>query len=109
MDQHKFKYIFTHRLNFFFGLLIFIFLILLIKIFYLQIIKFENYSTLAKNNSLKILPIPPIRGQILDVNGKVLAENKLVYTLEINPKDRPNLNKIKERLTSIVKDRKSVV
>jgi len=103
MDQHKFKYIFTHRLNFFFALLIFIFLILLIKIFYLQIIKFENYSTLAKNNSLKILPIPPIRGQILDVNGKVLAENKLVYTLEINPKDRPNLNKIKERLTSIVK------
>ena len=103
MDQHKFKYIFTHRLNFFFALLIFIFLILLIKIFYLQIIKFENYSTLAKNNSLKILPIPPIRGQILDVNGKILAENKLVYTLEINPKDRPNLNKIKERLTSIVK------
>jgi len=102
IDQHKFKYIFTHRLNFLFGAIIFIFLILLIKIFYLQIIKFENYSSLAKNNSLKILPIPPIRGQILDVNGEVLAENKLVYTLEINPKDRPNLNKIKQKLTNIV-------
>ena len=102
MDQHKFKYIFTHRLNFLFGAIIFIFLILLIKIFYLQIIKFENYSSLAKNNSLKILPIPPIRGQILDVNGEILAENKLVYTLEINPKNRPNLNKIKQKLTNIV-------
>ena len=102
MDQHKFKYIFTHRLNFLFGAIIFIFFILLIKIFYLQIIKFEDYSTLAKNNSLKVLPIPPIRGQILDIHGEVLAENKLVYTLEINPKDRPNLNKIKQKLTNIV-------
>ena len=102
MDQHKFKHIFTHRLNFLFGAIIFIFLILLIKIFYLQIIKFESYSSLAKNNSLKIVPIAPIRGQILDVNGEVLAENKLVYTLEINPKDKPDLNKIKQKLINIV-------
>jgi len=103
IDQHKFKYIFTHRLNYLFGLLIFIFSILLIKIFYLQIIEFKNYSALAKNNSLKILPIPPIRGQILDINGEVLAENKLVYTLELNPKKKPDLNKIKQKLANIVK------
>ena len=102
MDLYKFKYTFKNRLNFIFGLVIFIFIILLIKLFYLQIIKFENYSALAKSNSLKIVPIPPIRGQIVDVNGEVLAENKLVYTLEINPKDRPNLNKIKQTLANIV-------
>ena len=102
MDLYKFKYTFKNRLNFIFSLVIFIFIILLIKLFYLQIIKFENYSALAKSNSLKIVPIPPIRGQIVDVNGEVLAENKLVYTLEINPKDRPNLNKIKQTLANIV-------
>jgi len=102
MDLYKFKYTFKNRLNFIFGLVIFIFIILLIKLFYLQIIKFENYSALAKSNSLKIVPIPPIRGQIVDVNGEVLAENKLVYALEINPKDRPNLNKIKQTLANIV-------
>ena len=103
IDQHKFKYIFTRRLNFLFGLLIFIFSFLLIKIFYLQIIKFEDYSSLAKENNLKVIPIAPIRGQILDINGEILAENKLVYTLEINPKEKPDLDKIKQKLAYIVK------
>ena len=102
MNQNKFKYIFTNRLNILFFAFIFIFSMLLIKIFYLQIIKFEDYSSLAKNNSLKIISIPPIRGQILDVNGEILAENKLVYTLELNPKNRPDLNKIKQRLSNII-------
>jgi len=102
MNQNKFKHIFTNRLNILFFAIIFIFSMLLIKIFYLQIIKFEDYSSLARNNSLKIIPIPPIRGQILDVNGEILAENKLVYTLEINPKNRPDLNKIKQRLSDVI-------
>ena len=102
MNQNKFKHIFTNRLNILFFAIIFIFSMLLIKIFYLQIIKFEDYSSLAKNNSLKIISIPPIRGQILDVNGEILAENKLVYTLELNPKNRPDLNKIKQRLSNII-------
>ncbi|MDC0126796.1 penicillin-binding protein 2 [Methylophilaceae bacterium] len=103
MDQHKFKYFFTRRLNFLFGIFIFIFAILLIKIFYLQVIKFEDYSSLAQNNSLKIVPIPPIRGQILDVNGEILAENKLVYTLELDPKKNTDLKIVKQQLTNIVK------
>ena len=102
MNQHKFKHIFSIRLNFLFGAIIFIFFILLIKIFYLQIIKFENYSALAKNNSLKVIPIAPIRGQILDRNGEILAENKLIYTLEINPKNENNLKTIKQKLSDIV-------
>jgi penicillin-binding protein 2 len=102
MDQYKFKHIFSIRLNFLFGAIIFIFFILLIKIFYLQVIKFENYSTLAKNNSLKVIPIAPVRGQILDRNGEILAENKLIYTLEINPKNENNLKTIKQKLSGIV-------
>ena len=68
----------------------------------MQVIKFENYSALAKNNSLKIIPIAPIRGQILDRNGEILAENKLIYTLEINPKNENNLKTIKQKLSNIV-------
>ena len=103
MDLYKFKYTFKNRLNFIFGLVIFIFFILLLKLFYLQIIKFENYSTLAKSNSLKVIPLPPIRGQILDLHGEVLAENKLIYTLEINPKNKMDLNKVKQQLSNIIK------
>jgi penicillin-binding protein 2 len=102
MDLFQFKYIFKQRLNFIFGLVIFIFFILLIKFFYLQIIKFDNYAFLAKSNKIKIIAIPPIRGQILDRHGEILAANKLIYTLEINPKNKEDLNKIKKDLNNIV-------
>ena len=85
MDLYKFKYTFKQRLNFIFGLIIFIFLVLLIKFFYLQIIQFNLYSSLSTSNRIKIIPIPAIRGQILDRNGEILAANKLIYTLEIDP------------------------
>ena len=101
MDLYKFKYTFKQRLNFIFGIIIFIFLLLLIKFYYLQIIKFDNYSSLAKSNSLKIISIPAIRGQILDRNGEILAANKLIYTLELNPENKEDLNKIKKQLSNI--------
>ena len=102
MDLYKFKYTFKQRLNFIFGLIIFIFLILLAKFFYLQVTQFNLYSSLSKSNSVKIIPIPPIRGQILDRNGEILAENKLISTLEINPKEKLDLKKIKNQLNDIV-------
>ncbi len=103
MDLYKFKYIFKQRLTFIFALIILIFIIVLIKFFYLQIIKFDTYSSLATNNRVKIIPIPPIRGQILDRNGEILAANKLIYNLEINPKLKPNLKEIINQLDEIVK------
>jgi len=102
MDLHNFKYTFKQRLNFIFGLLIFIFSILLIKFFYLQIIKFDNYSALAKSNRIKIISIPAIRGQILDRNLEILAANKLIYTLELDPKNKSDINEIKKKLSNIV-------
>ncbi|MFL2980759.1 MAG: penicillin-binding protein 2 [Methylophilaceae bacterium] len=102
MDLYKFKYTFKQRLNFIFGLIIFIFLILLVKFFYLQVAQFDLYSSLSKNNSIKVIPIPPIRGQILDRNGEILAENKLIYTLEINPEQKLDINELKNRLIDIV-------
>ena len=103
MDLYKFKYTFKNRLNFIFSGLIFLLFLLLIKFFYLQVIRFDNYSSLAKSNSLKIIPIAPIRGQILDRHGEILAENKLIYTLEIDPKKKMDLNKVKQQLSNIVK------
>ena len=102
MDLYKFKYTFKQRLNFIFGLIIFIFLILLVKFFYLQVAQFDLYSSLSKNNSIKVIPIPPIRGQILDRNGEILAENKLIYTLEINPEEELDINELKNQLIDIV-------
>ena len=102
MDLYKFKYTFKQRLNFIFGLVVFIFLILLVKFFYLQVAQFDLYSSLSKNNSVKVIPIPPIRGQILDRYGEILAENKLIYTLEIDPEKKLDINELKNQLIGIV-------
>ena len=76
-----------------FGLLVFLLFIILLKIFYLQIIQFERFSALSKNNSIKIVPTPPKRGLILDRNNVILADNKLVHSLEIQ---RSSTSRIKE-------------
>ena len=41
----------------------------------LQVGKYEYYSAQSSGNRIRVQPIPPIRGLILDRNGRVLAEN----------------------------------
>ena len=98
MDNYRFKYIFKKRIQILFGLLVFLLFIPLIKIFYLQIIQFERFHALSKNNSIKIIPIPPKRGLILDRNNVILADNKLVHSLEIERSSYSNINEIKNQL-----------
>ena len=66
-------------------------LLLTYILFNLQIINHDYYTEEALGNQLQILPISPIRGDILDRNGKVLATNKLSYMLTITPEkiDKP--------------------
>jgi len=43
------------------------------RTFYMQVIKTSEFSSRAELNYLRRVPIPPIRGRILDRNGVVLA------------------------------------
>ncbi|MBT5573660.1 MAG: penicillin-binding protein 2, partial [Nitrosomonadales bacterium] len=72
--------------------------ILLSKIFYLQIIQYDRFNALSKSNSIKVIPIPPKRGLILDRNNVILADNKLVHSLEIDRASFSGLAEIKDRL-----------
>ncbi|MGZ8191103.1 MAG: penicillin-binding protein 2 [Methylococcaceae bacterium] len=58
---------------------------LIVRLIYLQIVGHEHYASLAKDNSIKIVPLVPIRGMIYDRNGKILAENTPSYSLELIP------------------------
>ena len=75
MDNYRFKYFFKKRIQILFVFLIILLLIPLLKIFYLQIIQFDRFTALSKNNSIKIIPIPPKRGIIFDRNNVILADN----------------------------------
>ena len=67
-------------------------LILILRLFNLQVTKHDYYLEEALGNQMQNLPIIPIRGDILDRNGKVLATNEFSYILTITPEKVTNLN-----------------
>jgi penicillin-binding protein 2 len=65
---------------------------LIIRLVYLQIVGHQHYSTLAKENSIKIEPTVPSRGIIYDTRGNILAENTQTYSLELIPEQIDDLD-----------------
>ena len=57
--------------------------ILLARAFYMQVLQYEHYHTLAENNRIAMVPVPPNRGFILDRNEQILADNYSAFTVEI--------------------------
>jgi penicillin-binding protein 2 len=75
---------------------------LIVRLVYLQIVGHEHYSSLAKDNSIKIKPLVPTRGMIYDRNGKILAENMPSYSLELIPEQIKNLDDTLKRLQNLL-------
>jgi len=63
-----------------------IFLLTGLRLFWVQIISGSYYKKLSEENRIKLIANPPIRGRLLDRNGVVLADNKLFYSLSIQPR-----------------------
>ena len=56
-----------------------------VKLVFLQIVNGEQYLEKANNRSIKEIPVTAPRGNITDVNGKILATSIQSYTLVFNP------------------------
>lgn len=76
---------FNLRLTVAYGFILLMFIVLASRFVYLQVMQHDRYVTLAQNNHISLVPIQPSRGQILDRNGIVLAQNYSAYTLELTP------------------------
>ncbi len=63
-----------------------IFSVTAVRLFWIQIINGPYYKKLSEENRVKLIANPPIRGRLLDRNGVVLADNKLFYSLSIQPR-----------------------
>ena len=63
------------------------------RLYHLQILESDEYKVMSEDNRIKILPILPARGKILDRFGKVLAENNNYFRIMLddsivkNPED----------------------
>jgi len=73
-------------------LILFATLGLVVRLAYLQVVGHAHYSSLARDNRVKISPLPPTRGMIFDRNGEVLANNFPTYSLEVFPERVPDLD-----------------
>ena len=62
------------------------------RLIWLQVVKYDYYTDLAQGNRVRIEPQPAPRGIIYDRHGKILAENKPAYQLELVPEEVPNLD-----------------
>lgn len=60
---------------------------IIIRLIFLQIVNGEQYLEKANNKSIKEISVTAPRGNITDVNGKVLATSVQSYTLVFNPTD----------------------
>ncbi|EOI0785424.1 penicillin-binding protein 2, partial [Campylobacter jejuni] len=58
---------------------------LLSRVYYLSIKSNVYYEELAKQNAIKTEFLPPVRGQITDRNGTLLAINDLGFSISIKP------------------------
>ena len=86
------KLVFKSRVIFSAIIMLSITLILIVRLFNLQVTKHDYYLEEALGNQMQNLPITPIRGDILDRNGKILATNEFSYILTITPEKVTNLN-----------------
>lgn len=75
---------------------------LIVRLIYLQIVGHEHYASLAKDNSVKIVPLVPTRGIIYDRHGKILADNTPSYSLELIPEQIPNMEDTLQRLQKLL-------
>ncbi|UCH53313.1 MAG: penicillin-binding protein 2 [Pseudomonadota bacterium] len=78
-------------------------LLLVARLTYLQILSYRHYSTLSQANRVRPLPIPPVRGLIVDRHGVVLAQNYPVHTLEIIPEQVDNMKSLLAELKGLVR------
>lgn len=87
-------------------ILLFVFLntclitVIIFRLFYLQIYQSEKYKLLSDKNRLVIKKVLPVRGKILDRNGKEMAYNVYSYAiiLDLSLIQRDKINEVKHNL-----------
>ena len=97
-DHHSERRMFIARvfLSSFIGILLLG--VVVARLVQLQVIDHEYFAERAQGNRVRIEPVPPIRGLILDRRGRVLAENFPAYQLELIPEQVADLDDTLERL-----------
>ncbi|MCW8944915.1 MAG: penicillin-binding protein 2 [Sedimenticola sp.] len=77
-------------------------LLLALHLSKLQIVDHTHFTTLSRDNRVKVEPLPPTRGLIYDRNGVILAQNLPTHSLEITPERVKDLEKTLQELSQLI-------
>ena len=102
-NQRDGRRLFTRRAFVFTGLKVALGVAVVSRLGYLQIFRASHYKLLSDKNRIVAKQILPKRGKILDVNGKILSNNKSSYSAILDLMDIQGVNR-EEIINSIVKN-----
>ena len=77
--------------------------ILSLRMRHLQVEQADQFRLLAEENRINIRLLPPIRGQIFDRNGAIIAENEPSYRITMVREDAGDINRVLDKLTRLIK------
>jgi len=110
-DQRDERRLFERRARIAFAIIALCILALLSRYVWLQVFSHENFVTRSDSNRVSIRPVAPNRGLIYDRRGRVIAENRPAYRLEIVPEKVADITALLDELAGLVEisedDRKS--
>lgn len=76
--------------------------VVIARLYALQVTDHAHYKTLSTDNRIRLLPLPPARGEIRDRNGVLLARNIPSVDLFLYPDKVENLDKTIAQLAQII-------
>ncbi len=90
-------------------IIILLFLLIAADLVYVQAILGHHYYNLSKNNRIRIVPLPAVRGRIMDRKGRLLADNVTSYNITVTPQDIKDVKKLFNFLSKVLRVDKKVL
>ena len=91
------------RIKIFFKIIIIVLSCVLFGLFYTQIIKGNFYNDLSRKNRIRLITRESSRGDIFDVEGRILADSSLSFSVSIIPQELTHKDKVFSLLAKILK------
>jgi penicillin-binding protein 2 len=79
------------------------FVILVLGLGYTQIIQGNYYQSLGVHNCIRVVPVEPSRGRILDRNGVALADTRVSFDVMVVPQETKDKEKLFLFLSDVLK------
>ena len=81
-----------------------IWLALIVRVFFLAIESNSYYEKLSLKNTIKKEKIAPVRGEIVDINNRPIAVNKLGFKIQLKPhlRFKSNIDTFHEEINNLV-------